>query len=336
MTIFFVICFAVPTKADIEQGLNVDVYTYSPEYLPERQPYTLCKDTIETSWTSVTNINHDWYGDIVAGCQGDFVLVHYYGYITMPTTGDVIFQSLADDGFYMSIGNETVIDNWWLKGCSGGQGIHYFEQGISQAIDVWWYEYGGGACNMLYTYTDELGYQPLPDEVFTRNIVPVVVEPTPEPTPTETPTPDPTPTEEPTPDPTPTEDPKPQPEPEPQPEQTPEPVVEPQPPVEPPIVLPEPVVEPTKEEVMAELLIEAQEDDIVVPEELASVPVIGAVAEALADALNYFGNAGADMTPEVRDKAKKVVVAALVAGQVAQVAATASATAAAAATRRVK
>lgn len=331
MTIFFVIAFAIPTKAEVEQGLYVDVYTYSPEYLPERQPYTLCKDTVETTWTSVSNVNHDWYDGIVAGCQGDFVMIHYYGYITMPATGDVIFQSLADDGFFMTINNETVIDNWWLKGCSGGQGIHYFEQGVSQQIDIWWYEYGGGACNMLYTYTDELGYQPLPDEVFTRDAVPVVVEPTPDPTPTDEPT------TEPTPDPTPTEQPTQEPKPQPQPEPQPEPQVaqEPQVAIEPPPVLPE-VVEPTKEEVMQELLAQAQEDDIVVPEELASVPVIGAAVQALADAINYFGNAGADMTPEVRDKAEKVVVAAIVAGQVAQVAATASASAAAAATRRMK
>ncbi len=329
MTIFFVIAFAVPAKSEIEQGLYVDVYTYSPEYLPERQPYTLCKDSVETTWTSVTNVNHDWYGDIVAGCQGDFVLIHYYGYITMPITGEVTFQSLADDGFFMTINDQIVIDNWWLKGCSGGQGIHYFEEGISQKIDIWWYEYGGGACNMLYTYTEELGYNTLPDEVFTRDAIPVVVEPTPEPTPTPTeePTPEPTPTEQPT------EEPKPQPEPQPEPKL--EVVEEPQVAVEPPSVLPE-IVEPTKEEVMQELLAEAQENDIIVPEELASVPVIGAAVVALADALNYLGNAGADMTPEVREKAEEVVVAAIVAGQVAQVATTASASAAAAATRRVK
>ena len=329
LAVYAVLSFAIPARGEVEQGLTVDVYTYDPQALPERQAYTPCKDTIETAWTSVSQINHDWADGIVAGCQGDFVVIHYYGYITLPTSGDITFQSLADDGFYMEIGGQTVINDWWLKGCYGSSGTHQFEANVSQYIDVWWYEYGGGACNILYMY-DETGINLVPESVFTHDAV--VVEPTPEPTPTPTPTPEPTidPTPEPTPEPT--VDPKPEPKPpviEESATPEPEPVVEPEPVIEPPVA-PEPV-QPTVEEIVAEQIALAEEDDIQIPEELAAIPVLGNVAVALADAANYVSNVGADLTPEERKKSQKVIVSAVIVGQVSQLA-----TAAAAVTRRSK
>jgi hypothetical protein len=328
LAVYAVLSFAVPAHSEIEQGLSVDVYTYDPQSTPERQAYIPCKDTIETTWTSVPQINHDWADGIIAGCQGDFVIIHYYGYITLPTSGDITFQSLADDGFYMEIGGETVINDWWLKGCSGSQGTHHFEANVSQYIDIWWYEYGGWACNILYMY-DETGFNLVPENVFTHDAI--VVEPTPEPTPTPTPEPTPEPTVEPTPEPT--VDPEPRPE-EPPTEQPvnpePEPVVEPEPVIEPPVA-PEPVQEPTTEEIVAEQMALAEEDDIEIPQELAAIPILGNVAVALADAANYVSNVGADLTPEERKKSQQVIVSAVIVGQVSQLT-----TAAAATTRRLK
>ena len=48
LTVYAVLFLAVPAHSEIEQRLNVDVYTYDPQALPERQAYTPCKDTIET------------------------------------------------------------------------------------------------------------------------------------------------------------------------------------------------------------------------------------------------------------------------------------------------
>jgi hypothetical protein len=81
------------------------------------------------------------------------------------------------------------------------------------------------------------------------------------------------------------------------------------------------------------LLVVAQADDIVVDEELAAVPVVGAAVVALADAFNALGNAGADMSPQVREQSEKVVIAAVIVGQVAMTATAAATTAAAAAAR---
>ena len=63
---------------------------------------------------------------------------------------------------------------------------------------------------------------------------------------------------------------------------------------------------------------EAQADDIQIPEEIANIPVLGATIVALTDALNFMGNVGADMTPEVRAKAEKELIAAVVLTQITQ------------------
>jgi hypothetical protein len=81
------------------------------------------------------------------------------------------------------------------------------------------------------------------------------------------------------------------------------------------------------------LLVVAQADDIILNEELAAIPLIGNVAGAAVEVFNALGNAGADMSPQVREQSEKVVIAAVIVTQVAMTA-TAAATAAAAAARR--
>ncbi len=91
------------------------------------------------------------------------------------------------------------------------------------------------------------------------------------------------------------------------------------------------------EQALDALLVAAQADDIVVDEELASIPGIGAAAVAVAEVLNLLSNVGADMNPEVREDAQKATVAAVIVGQIAGAAiAATSAAAPAAASRRIK
>jgi hypothetical protein len=421
-----------PSVAAPTQGLTQDVYTFDSAITPDRTEYTLCNTSI------VPNMNFDVGGDVVAGCQSDFVLIHWTGYITLPIDGEVMFQSLADDGFYLDIGGKAVIDDWVLKGCSGSTGVANFEAGVSQKIDVWWYEYGGGACNYLY-YTDPVsGFGLVPDTAFTTEAQPVVVKPSLtkplglngtvngttvdlvwasivedtaienyavtwtygdnpgwgisalDPKATIANLPEDTeitfrvrsdnntlgvysemsdpfiirtgfiPVVEPPVDPEPPVKPPVEPEPPIEPEV---PVIPEEPVVEPPIIEPTPeesikelaeiapsemtdaqveqlqeaafaVLEtaeqgsPEYEEALDALFIAAQADDIVVDEELASTPVIGAAVVALADAINFLGNIGADISPKVREESQKVVVGAIVVGQIAQVAGTASISAA--------
>jgi len=55
-------------------------------------------------------------------------------------------------------------------------------------------------------------------------------------------------------------------------------------------------------------------------EEDNSIPLLGDLFQGLSDLLGALGMIGADMTPEVRAKAQKVVLSAIIVTQVAQLA----------------
>ncbi len=203
-------------------------------------------------------------------------------------------------------------------------------------------------------------------------VPPVVVEPTP------TPTPEPQPTVTPEPAPEPTREPDPEASAEPEPSPSPEPPIE----QKPKPILPEQRVE-IKEEISADnieglveelaeiqpqllteeqqtliveaamevfasaeqgspeyeaaldaLLVVAQADDIILDEELAAIPLIGNVAGAAVEVFNALGNAGADMSPQVREQSEKVVIGAIIVGQVAMTAVASATSAASVAARR--
>lgn len=64
----------------------------------------------------------------------------------------------------------------------------------------------------------------------------------------------------------------------------------------------------------------AESDDIELSLELAAIPLLGDVAGAVLELFNDLGNLGADMAPEVRERAEETVIAAVIVGQVAQLA----------------
>jgi hypothetical protein len=396
-------------------GLQADIYTFNPNNAyPEKDAskHTFCK-TI-----TVDNINKDWGGGDIEGCGGDFVIIHYTGFLTVPTTDNYLFHAMADDGWYMTIGDTVVNDNWVLKGCGGwwSQSIQ-LEGGKSYPIDAWFYEYGGGACNQLL-YMDSKTWDTVPADWFSQNEKPQVIrtkDPSllivlqdaqkilsdattayqaaqadvatadanlvelqnkqskipgtidvaqssvtnkqeelsvaqqelqaippftePAPTPQETQKPVEKPTEVIV-----------QPIPEPDPTATPEPS-QPELPVNVETVDPQSLTStqveelktvaneilnnseqgsPEYQQALTALFVAAQADDIVVNEELASVPVLGATVVALTDAINFMGNVGSDMSPKVREESKKVVVTAVVAVGAAVNAATGAALTAAA------
>jgi hypothetical protein len=74
---------------------------------------------------------------------------------------------------------------------------------------------------------------------------------------------------------------------------------------------------PEYEQALAALFLAAQADDIVLDEALAAIPLLGDVLGGTIELLNFLGNAGADMSPQVREDSEKVVVTAIVAVQAA-------------------
>jgi hypothetical protein len=68
---------------------------------------------------------------------------------------------------------------------------------------------------------------------------------------------------------------------------------------------------------LAALFLAASADDIVLDEALAAIPLLGDVLGGATELINFLGNAGADMSPQVREDSEKVVVTAIVAVQAA-------------------
>ena len=158
-------------SAETVSGLDVQVYTYDRSSTPERQPYILC----EGAWTHVDNIDQmydDNYGGIVAGCQSDFVLVHYTGFVTFPKSGTYAFTAPADDGFWLSLDGTPIITNDWVLKGRWGQVYPdiQIEGGHTYALDAWYYEYGGGA-NATLTYSPDNGntWTTVPSEYYTTD-----------------------------------------------------------------------------------------------------------------------------------------------------------------------
>jgi hypothetical protein len=71
------------------------------------------------------------------------------------------------------------------------------------------------------------------------------------------------------------------------------------------------------EQALEALFVAAQADDIVLEEALAAIPLLGDVLGGAIELVNFLGNAGADMSPQVREDSEKIVVTAIVAVQAA-------------------
>ena len=356
-------------EAETLSGLNVDVYTYDSASTPDQHAYTLC----EGAWTHVDLIDQlfdDNNQGVVAGCQQEFVLVHYTGFVTFPDSGVYAFQALADDGFSLSLDDVPVITNDWVL--KGRWGNVYPDVSIvgghTYSLDAWYYEYTGAA-NATLTYSPDNGttwavvlasfyttsvpeivpvepplvVPPVEPPIVVPPIVdpPVVVPPVTPVTPPITPV------------------------------TPPEPVVEPKPVVVTPVVVepPTPAVAPVTKpsivemppaqidpktltsaqvvelqtaaiqtlavtpedsavynQALEQLYMAAQADDIVVDPAIAGVPVLGSAVVGVTNAINAIGNLGSDMSPAHRAKAKKEIVAAVVATGAAVNAVTSAAT----------
>jgi hypothetical protein len=85
------------------------------------------------------------------------------------------------------------------------------------------------------------------------------------------------------------------------------------------------------EQALDALYLAAEQDDIVLDESLAAIPLLGDVLGGALETLNFLGNAGADMSPDVRETSEEIVVATVIVGQIAMTATTAATSAAASA-----
>ena len=105
---------------------------------------------------TVSQLNYNWGSGVVLDSgRNERVIVHFYGYITIPDTGsqDIQFYLYADDGVYMKIDNTVVINDWNEQGPNTWNYVSTDQTltgGQTYYIDAWWYENGGGAAFKLY------------------------------------------------------------------------------------------------------------------------------------------------------------------------------------------
>ena len=346
-----------------QQGVTMTVY---PEMSWPFEPW-VTPPTSEPCYSAVVpNIDYDWGGAPPAeGCPYDLFLVHFTGWLTVPESGQWEFLNWSDDGWYMTLDGVITIDDWNFHGCGGhwsgpNEGYSQLVAGQSYALDIWMFEWGGGACARLWYGAPTLGYGVVPAAWLTTSALPAPtptpspepspepsVEPTPEPSPSESPSPEPTPTPtesempsvEPTPEPSPTATPQPSPTAEPSP--VPTPTVTPTP-TPTPVPTPEPSVEPSPTETPTpEPSVEPTPSPSPSPDNIGEQTVaavgeaVAAVAETVTKAIEAITNLGKDLSPAEKEKAAPVAVA-IVISQVASAAVAAASSAAATARKASK
>jgi hypothetical protein len=350
-----------------QQGVTMTVYDGSPLGLV---PWETTPDLPVCYSAVVPNIDYDWGGAPPAeGCPGDFFLVNFTGWLTVPESGQWEFLNWSDDGWRMTLDGVLTLDDWNFHGCGGhwsgpNEGYSQLVAGQSYALNIWMFEWGGGACARLWYGAPTLGYGVVPTEWLTTSALPTPepspsTEPSPEPSPSVEPSPEPSPSEEPSPSPSPSQEPSYEPSPTPTPEPSPTATPQPSPTTEPspvptptvtptptptPVPTPEPSVEPTP---TPEPSVEptptpepspdniAEEAAAVVGETIAAVSeavgeAAAAVAETVSQAVEAIANLGKDLSPVEKEKAAPVAIAIIV-GQVASAAVAAASTAASAA-----
>jgi hypothetical protein len=162
---------------------NADLYfeTYRGTGALPNMPYygtgTLTYPTVLSSGT-VTAINHNWgSGTVLNSGRAEQVLVKYWGYLYVPGSGSqtLTFYNSSDDGFYMRINNQVVINDWQEQGNNyyNGSGSITLTGGQYYLLEAWYYENGGGAVAQLYwNQTGGITLVPTTSYTLTQPVVP--------------------------------------------------------------------------------------------------------------------------------------------------------------------
>ena len=152
ISLFFLLLVSLSAWADLYYE------TYRGTGALPNMPYygtgTLTYPTVLSSGT-VTAINHNWgSGNVLNSGRSEQVLVKYWGYIYVPGSGSqtLTFYNSSDDGFYLRVNNQVVINDWQEQGNNfyNGSGSITLTSGQYYVLEAWYYENGGGAASMLY------------------------------------------------------------------------------------------------------------------------------------------------------------------------------------------
>ena len=127
-------------------GLKYDTYASSGP-----QPsYTLAADgsinnRTKLSSGTVSTVNFQWgSGQVLNSGRGDGVIVRFYGFINVPTSGTYSFGGNADDGIRINVNGQSVVNSWIESGGAFRSGSITLSAGVVP-IELFYYENGGGA-----------------------------------------------------------------------------------------------------------------------------------------------------------------------------------------------
>lgn len=159
--VFFSLNIQSPANAAGQQGLSM-VVRGNLNYNNVLPPYN---DSINFDGKclqdTVPNISFFWDYSSPGGCPVDNFTIYFNGFIKAPRSGTVYFYNQSDDGFYMTINDSTVINNWTDQSNGGPNASGSFQMIKDQiySIKVWYYERSGGATVTLWwnTMTNSFG-----------------------------------------------------------------------------------------------------------------------------------------------------------------------------------
>jgi hypothetical protein len=142
ISLFFLLLFSLTSWADV----NYQTYAAggaTPSYTQDANG-NITNRTLLSSGT-VGNINFNWSGGgVLNSGRTEGVIVRFYGFINIPTSGTYTFGGNADDGLRIRVNNISVVDSWVDSGGHFRSGSITLNAGVV-AIEVMYYENGGGA-----------------------------------------------------------------------------------------------------------------------------------------------------------------------------------------------
>jgi hypothetical protein len=152
LALFYTFCISAHSQAAGTSGLTYDFYRgtgATPSLNPLAYP-----TVVKTGVSPTINYSGAWGGtnSVLDTGYWDRFIVHWYGYINVPTAGTYTFGGNSDDGLIIKVNNTTVVDAWVDSGGAFKQGTPITLAAGVVPIEVWYYENGGGQSVNLQWY----------------------------------------------------------------------------------------------------------------------------------------------------------------------------------------
>jgi len=129
---------------DLVSGLLYKLYNVTRPGVFESSPFK--------TQTRHEEINYWWgSGKVLNSGKSDKVGLNISGFIKFPKSGNYKFRIRTDDGYWLKISDNYIINTWKLQAPTWHQsGNVKFEAGKSYKFETQWYEWGGHAVMQMY------------------------------------------------------------------------------------------------------------------------------------------------------------------------------------------